>query len=482
VLGRCISFRYFALSFLGFITLFALLPWQPQGPFDARDWSLIEGLSLTMPWWVIFIEPFAAFGQIIAGSADFRLTALAFAFWSGVSSWCLVFFRHGVVWRRFVSASMVSLFVMWCVCTLILLFSFVHFPGWQLQNDDVQWLAADLQTHTIGSHDGFVRVDENLRWHEQRGYDVISVTEHNDPQGSFYAKKLAHSTDRLVVISGIEVANEFNGFLLGLGLNSKLPVKVWQRGEKKFSRRFSQEISQQHGGAVISLAWRLSPEDVETLVNDGVHAFEIMNAGHPNIPDSVRNEMLRMEREGRIRLVSSSDWHGWSGASRTWTLFRVPDAEKMSHQERAEAIVKLLREGSSSDVIPIVAGYQGDVSLLHTVFSPLVETARYAAELSPLRLLSWWLWAIVIGLLAHGFKAYQLAPLPAFTSIGLLSVGAVLLWRGWELYQIKPEGDVMLSKVTQEFGMMNVYAAVPLLCVGFWLFIRTFHGRSQQSC
>ena len=31
--------------------------------------------------------------------------------------------------------------------------------------DDPQWLAADLQSHTLGSHDALVRAEYNLRWH-----------------------------------------------------------------------------------------------------------------------------------------------------------------------------------------------------------------------------------------------------------------------------------------------------------------------------
>ncbi|MEN8168922.1 MAG: hypothetical protein ABFS08_01695 [Pseudomonadota bacterium] len=462
------NFERLLFGTLAFVTIFALIPWQPQGPFDARDWSLIEGVRVTMPWWQLLLEPVSALGHILTGAPNFRFAAFSLALWVVVLSWLWIFLRRPQQpwWRRGLWASVVSLFAFWCVPAMMLFFSHLHFPGWQLEVDDPQWLAADLQSHTLGSHDALVRAEYNLHWHAERGYDVVGITEHDDPAGSFYAEQLARQHDAPTVIPGVEVANEFGGFLLGMGLKPQQPLAQWQWDEKEFSKRFTTVISDKHEGAVISMAWRLAPQDIEALADDGVHAFELMNAGHPDIPDSVRDEMLRLEGEGRIRLVSSTDWHGWSGNSRTWTLLRVPGAEQMSRQQQVHYIVKLLREGSSSDVIPVVAGYQGDVTTLRLLFSPLVEAARYAAELSPLRLLSWWGWALLLWLVAQRFKAAGIVPGKSLWGLYLLIVGILLMWKGVSIYQIRQEGYVVLSNVTEELGMMAILAAAPLLLVG----------------
>ena len=117
----------------------------------------------------------------------------------------------------------------------------------------------------------------------------------------------------------------------------------------------------------------------------------------------------------------------------------------------------------------MAAGYQGEVSTLRVIFSPLVELARYAAELSPSRLLGWWMWGLLLWLLAQRLRARDIAAGQALWAGYLLMIATVLIWRGLALYQIQPEGDVVLSDVTEELGVMAMQAALPLLLVGGWL-------------
>ncbi len=467
------------LATLTFVTFFALLPWQPQGPFDARDWSLLEGVSVTMPWWQMLIEPLSAFGHILTGAPDFRLAAVSISLWVALLSWLWVFFRdrHQRWWRRGLWASAVSLFALWCIPAMILLFSHLHFPGWQLEVNEPQWLAADLQSHTLGSHDALIPAEYNLKWHRERGYDVVAITEHDEAGGSFFAEQLALRQGEPLVIPGVEMVNEYDGFLLGLGLKPGQPVLLGRRKDQGYSQRFAQNIDRDHQGVLISMAWLLSAEDVERLVDDGVDAFELINAGHPDIPDEVRNAMLRLEREGRIRLVSSTDWHGWGGYSRTWTLLHVPGAGEMGAQQRVEKIIQLLREGQREDVIPVVAGYQGEVSTLRVIFSPLTEFARYAAELSPLRLLGWWLWGALLWWLMRQMARAGMPAGPTVWGGFLFLVALLLFWRGWSLYQLRPEGAVVLSDVTEELGLMAMQAAIPLLLVGAVLGFRGLRAK-----
>lgn len=476
---RRVGCETWLLGVLGFVTLFALLPWQPQGPFDARDWSLIDGVTLAMPWWQMLIEPLSAFGHIITGAPDFRLTAISLALWvfalSG--SWLLLRAAHLAWWRRALWAAAVALFAAWCVPALILLFSHLHFPGWRLEVTDPQWRVADLQSHTLGSHDALIRADYNLQWHAQRGYDVVGITEHDDPRGSFYAEQLSEQQGGPLVIPGVEMVNDVGGFVLGMGLKPGQPLLLGRRSEKDYTRHFAGNLRQDHQGALISLAWLLKAEDIEPLVDAGVDAFELINAGHPDIPDSVRNEMLRLEREGRVRLVSSTDWHGWGGNSRTWTLLRLPGTRELPRQQQVAAVVRLLREGERDEVIPVAAGYQGEVSTLRLLFSPLVESARYAAELSPLRLAGWWLWGLGLWWLIGRLRARGIAPGHALWAGYLLLLGTALFARGMDLFLIRPEGDVVLSDVTEGLGAMAMQVATPLLLVGGWLGWRTLSRR-----
>jgi len=453
-----------------YLTLFALLPWQPEGPFDARDWSRIDGVSVTMPWWQFLVEPITALGHVITGAPDFRQAAASIAAWVMVVVGVWVYLRRADLswWRRGVWAGLAALFGVWLLPAYMLLFSHIHFPGWQLETDTKRWLVADLQSHTLGSHDALVRAEDSLQWHLNRGYNVVALTEHDDATGAFYGEKLSTETGGPLIIPGIEVATEHNGFLLAVGLKGTQLPPPRERGESGYSARFIKAIKAQHqGSAIIALAWRLEPEDVESLARAGVDAFEVINVGHPDIPDTVRETMLRLEREGRIRLVSSTDWHGWSGSTRGWTLI-TPASDGASREQQVDHIMALLRGGQRDQIVPVVAGYQGEVPGWRLLLAPLVELARYGAELSPLRLLGWWLWAILLWLMLRRLRARGYEAGPLIWNGMLLLAGAVLLWQGIDIYRIRPEGDVVLSDVTEELGLMAMQAAVPLLFVALW--------------
>jgi hypothetical protein len=191
--------------------------------------------------------------------------------------------------------------------------------------------------------------------------------------------------------------------------------------------------------------------------------------------------MLRLERAGRIRLVSSTDWHGWGGAARTWTLLHLPGAAAMTPQARKAAIITLLREGSREAVIPVTAAYQGPPGVWRALLAPLTETLRYAAELSPLRLLSWWLWGALFWLLARRLRRAGYAAPRLLGGGALLLVGGGLIWGGVRLYRSRTDGGVMLSVVTGDLGVMALQAALPLLLVGGWLVWRTLRQRQKPN-
>ena len=475
------------LGLLVFLSVVALLPWNPHGPFDARDWTTIEGVNVEMLWIGIVLEPYAALLHVITGAPDFRIAALSFGLWVVLVTTLVMYLRRRdlILWRRVSLAVLTGLFGFWFFFAALLFYAHVHFPGWTLTVDDRQWLVADLQSHTLGSHDGLARAEYNLRWHAQRGYDVVAVTEHDDPTGSFYAESIADAVDGVTVIPGIELANEYGGYILGLGLKQeKVAVAPFLQATEGFSKHFTELVTRTHDGAVIAMAWRMNPAQIDELVGHGVHAFELINQGHPDIPVAVRETMLRHEQEGRIRLVSSTDWHGWGGGSRTWTLLQVPYAEQMTPVERKQAILTLLREGDRSQVIPVVAGYHGPPHMLRAIFSPPAELVRYAAELSPLRLLSWWLWIGIFWLLARRMREHGYCAGRVYLSGVALLMGGILLVRGLQLHQLQPESDIMLSTVTKELGMMAMYAAIPIVVSGLWLLayeMRRHRGKSRHD-
>jgi len=158
-----------------------------------------------------------------------------------------------------------------------------------------------------------------------------------------------------------------------------------------------------------------------------VDAFEIVNAGHPALPEDVRTAILAECARRRLSLVASSDWHGWAGSCRTWTLVRIAGPRPDRGEPVARAVVEALRRRAADDVVPVVAGRMGQPSFLRAAFAPLVESVRYACELSPGRVLSWWAWSAAIAAAFWWRRALAAAVAP----VALLCVlGGAVLARG----------------------------------------------------
>jgi hypothetical protein len=201
---------------------------------------------------------------------------------------------------------------------------------------------------------------------------------------------------------------------------------------------FARKIHEECGGAVIVVTLkRQGTSDIARLADDGVDGFEIVNSGHPDLPPCVRQEVLDTCRSRGLVLVASTDWHGWTGLARTWTVVRAPGASSLSHSQKANLVLRKLREHSSADFIPVVAGYMGEPSLVRTIFSPFAETFRYSQELSTSRVISWWIWVWIVFVLwvfldRMGIRpgTILLALLVGATGLGLILSGLLLIRQG----------------------------------------------------
>lgn len=433
------------------LPLLAALPWQPLGPFDARDWTPLPGVRLEYPLVGTLLEPLFAPAHILAGAPDFRIAILSTLLWAAAVGAVLGLARA----RRWRAAAAGALAAAALVLAYVVFLALVPVPGWRLVVTAPGWAVADLQTHTHGSHDGLVSAARNLTWHQERGYDLIALTEHDDPAGAFAAAVPA-------VVPGVEVKRE-RAFLLGVGLD---PGQGLPAGGG--AAEFVRAVHADHGGAVIALAWRLDAAQVRRLAAAGVDAFEIANNGHPDLPAPVRAALLEAGRQGVV-LVASTDWHGWSGLARTWTLVRVADG-----QAPAAAAVAQLRARRVDAFVPVVAGYLGPPSPLRALFAPLVESVRYLAELAPERVIAWWVWAIVLLAGAQAMAGRGLRPGRVYAALWLGGTGAAVLWRALELLGSAPLPGVAEPVFAWRIGGYAVAAglagvgAAGWICHGEW--------------
>jgi len=404
------------------LTLLALLPVNPEGPFDARDYQPAQGVELNFPVAGALIEPLLAPGMALAGEPDVRIACVSTLIWIIATTAGFSLYRQRFRKSRPISACMFHMLLATAAATGFFL-SYLSFillvplPGWKLITTDPDLIVADLQTHTVYSRDGLVTPAQNLALHRARGFDVVAFTEHNNPAGTLISTSHSHNDKTApYAITGTEVRDPDQAFVLSIG---------WLPEQDKWTEQWLRDLDKQ---PVIALAWRLSVADVRRMAAAGLSGFEIANAGHPDIPLPVRNAILEEAEKRNLVLVASSDWHGWGGFWRTWTTIKVPGAAQLSRADQAQAVVTALQQRRAHDIQPVVAGYLGPPSLLQILFAPFSAILRYGMELSPLRIAMWWLWGGVILLLGWQLQKSSLRPVQILTAtlLGVLGTGLLI--------------------------------------------------------
>ena len=454
------------------VTAVALLPLDPQGPLDARTLEPLPGAELRYPWAGALLEPAAAVGHALSGAPSPKMAALA------TLGWILVV---GALWgwlrgsrsgmRALPGALGAGLLASFTFLAYVGLYFLVPFPSWQLVTDNPDVIVADLQTHTHASHDGIYPAEASLPLLADRGVEVAAVTEHKDPAGAFTARRLSREGPGLpAVIPGVEI-RALKGYVLGLGVRPGLPLPDRIKTQEGL-QTFVQALHERHGGAVVALGWRLGPADVRVMAGSGLDGFEIANMGHPDVPHRVGRAIRRQARERGLSLVASSDWHGWTGTWRTWTLVRPGDPS----QPPAEAVLTALRDPEPGQVVPAVAGYLGPPSTLRTAFAPLAETFRYAAALSPARVLGWWLWIGVALAIAPALRRAGIRPGPALGRTTLSVVGLSLVGAAAPL-ALAPAAAAADPAFHQRIGSYGLGLGGLALAAGVWPILRHWLGK-----
>ncbi len=475
------------LAALLVLSVCAALPIHPQGPFDARDHSRLAGMRLERSGWSSLIEPWAAPFHILAGAPDFRVAAVVVLIWLvlGVAAWRLVsgprrptvksFWLHALrAAGTGVAAGLVLL--MWLACAVM-----IRLPGWRLVVDDARTLIADLQSHTFSSHDGLASEAENLAGHAAAGINVVALTEHGQvatATGSDEAGRAASAPPPAVILGTELRFNRTGSHLLGLGLQPDDPCPT-NPVDPGFPSRYATCVHEQHRGAVIAMAYKLRLDDVIPLADAGIDAFEIANFGHPRIPADVRNRLLDVTRDRGLPLLASSDWHGWGGISRTWTVIRAPEGVPTSPDKVAALVVRKLRDRDAADFIPVVAGYLGSPSPLRGILSPVIEPLRYAAELSPAQVISWWVWSALAMALVPVLSRFGFAPARFFLSLLLALIGSGLSWSGLNLISATMNG-LTTSGFPREIGAYTSLLGGAALLAAVWLGTSVWRARRSR--
>jgi len=407
------------------LTVLALIPCEPRAPLDGVTWRPAEGFETSFSIVGAALEPFLALGHVVVGAPDFRAAVKSIVAWT-----VLLGFAVGLVYRlrsgwspsAARAVGFAAVVAAGCLLALIVNTGFVLFtpvPTYRLDARDPDVVLVDLQSHTVWSHDGLATVRHNLETHRAWGFDAVAVTEHNNMRGAANARKLADRlADAPAVIPGMEVRRV--GFLMTLGDD----LAEWTPPE---TPEAAVAAAHARGLAVVCLPWRMDVEETRRVAAAGVDGFEIINGGHPDLPEDVRQAILQEAAARGFALVASTDWHGWSSFCRTWTAVRIPGWRAMTREALATRIVEKIKRREARDFTPVSLGRMGVPSVARAIFAPLVEISRYCMELDFARVVAWWVWVLALAFVVRRLRAAGFAAFPVVAGVLTIAMSSVLL-------------------------------------------------------
>ncbi|MDQ6953012.1 MAG: hypothetical protein Q9M15_05735 [Mariprofundaceae bacterium] len=418
----------------------------PFHPINAINNQAIENIYLSLSWWRALIEPMTAPLHILATLPDIRMGTLSIALWSLLIAiiYMLQHFKQNHNIQETISMWGTLLYAALLYSTFFLL---VPLPNWMLIKTDKNLIITDLHSHSLLSHDGVVTLKDNLSIHQQRGFDLVALTNHPNTFKAriTYQQK---TNDLSEAISGMEIPVYYGGhfYLSVFGINHQIKLPdglAWSQGHKKplspknlpdhlWSVKKLIRVIHQHGGVLAVVALHLDVKEVQGLARAGVDAFEIVNFGHHPLSDDVRQAMLQAQKDYGVALIASNDWHGWTGILNTWTIIQVDPA--LHNQSLKKQVIDTIKQ-HGNQVIPVTVYPMHTMSNTEILFAPFIAFYQYAKTISLPQLLSLWAYFFLFLILSKYWK-YQRMTLAQTTQHSLLiGMSTAILWHGISLYQ-----------------------------------------------
>jgi hypothetical protein len=437
--------RVLAFAWLILITfLSAASSFKGVVPLDARTGLQITDVDATFEQSFVAsaLEPFTSLANVVVGAPDYRSAAISVGSWLFICTLVVSFWMSGLkkdkqplqarALKGLLAAVMsILIFALYGLFTIMF-----PLPSRSLVVRDPSVIVADLHSHTFLSGDGIASSSQSLAYHRARGYNVVAFTEHYSDvwrSTNFVSSQDEHQ--QLELIHGVEVSirdfGEEKIFIVALGIQPKatIPFQLHYKNGATADEAIRQLVDFIHNvehGAVVVVSYQLHPKDIERLAKIGVDGFEVANFGHPRMTEDVRDALLKIQESYRLALLADSDWHGWGGFAKTWTLVKTTNLTG----RRSDHIINALRDRDPERVIPVVSQMMGNPSILRNVFAPFIEIIRYCGEMSPLQLLSWWIWTTICIGIGSLLRRADLYPARCFMAGVLLVLGSGLLFRG----------------------------------------------------
>lgn len=200
-------------------------------------------------------------------------------------------------------------------------------------------LVVDFHSHTLYSHDGLVSPEENLSWHLATGFNGLAITDHGEIEGTLITHKIAKEKyPQIFVIPGEEINDNQGNKLLVLGLSEKI-------SSPGSSTEEIVKLAHQKGGTVIvAHVWDKKGGDWDSLVKAGVDGFEVKGRTKQPLSRETERRLVDFCQKNGLVMIAGTNWHGWGQTNHLWTLVKLANGTKLSHEEKLKMILGLFRE------------------------------------------------------------------------------------------------------------------------------------------
>ena len=378
---------------------------RPLNPVTGKSSELVD---IEYPFFSVVLEPLLAISNVMLTSPNIQSFAIPLIVFVFLLGGFLTFWlgdgchKEGGCWR---GIAYVKCFLMGAFIAVGVFFAYTAFIvyarliPWRFtpRSDDV--VIADFQTHTTYSHDGIIKPVDNLIHHANMGFKVVCVTEHDNFKALEVVKLAKSNVSLPAVIPGLErcvsisddiskMDNAFYVTVIGIKPGTitedeVLPIRL---------KDIVLWAHERQEAAVIGMPKDMREQLISGYAKTGIDGFELVSDAYKSIERTKLKGVIEAAEANDLSLISSSDWHGWTGTICSGTAVRIPGVKTMTPEQVATSVVKKLRANKREDFEPFVIGDYVKPGKARIIFSPLIECVQYFAGMPFIKVLAWWVW------------------------------------------------------------------------------------------
>ena len=406
-----------------------------------------DGFFISWPFIRVFTEPFYAFSfYALTLQRDFyRPVIISWTGWTVISV-----FIYCVIKKRTVGQTLCGIFyALMLLITLFLFAVLAPLPGPKLNKPD-GYIAVDLHSHTVYSHDNLSKPRSNLRFHRLHGYDAFFVTEHNHTGGF---ERFPGEAKYKEVFPGVQMQTKDKVSVL------LLSAKAFDGGQYK-NLALKDIIRKAHADGMLVIMphwWKWHRQSLEELVELGIDGFEIYNCGYRNLSKRDFQDIVKISKDNNLLMAGSTDWHGWGYMTDVWTVLKAAPGGNLKEvlDKKPETRVLVYRRQQSS-------------SPLRFILEPFYAFYLYMKNADMIAVFSLMIWTLLMNVIFMGGALKIIKKYAPLAIMAVLALSAVFIFTVY-----------IPARATNEIIPKTVLP-VMIVCCALWFFVWRFNGKNIQ--